>query len=237
MQQITVSGITFELIRKDIKTIRLTVYAPDGRVRVSAPVRVGEDTVKQFVKSKLPWIRRRLIKFEGSERLTQREYKNRESHFFQGERYLLDVIETQGRPKVEVRGAYLDLYIKPGSGREKRHDVMNAFYRREMKKQLPDIIDKWEKEMKISAGEVRIRQMKTRWGSCNIKKKRIWLNLELAKKPLPCLEYVVVHEMTHYFERLHNSSFKTILSSYLPDWRELKDQLNRFPVSHTEWNY
>ncbi len=234
MKQITINDITIELTKKDVKTIRLTIYAADGRVRVSAPARVSDDKVRQFVISKLPWIKRRQLKFAGYEKLAEREYKNRECHFFQGKRYFLDVIETAGRAKVEVRGDSLALYVKPGSGVEKRHEVMNAFYRREMKKQLSAIVAGWEKKMGISAGEIRIRQMKTRWGSCNIKKKKIWLNLELAKKPKHCLEYVVVHEMTHYFERLHNSNFKTILSSYLPDWKQLRDELNRVPLSNTQ---
>jgi len=233
MKQITIDGITLELAEKNIKTIRLTIYAADGKVRVSAPARVSEDAVRKFVISKLPWIKKRLLKFEGAVIPSESEYRNRESHFFQGKRYILNVIETEGRTKAEVRGDYLDLYVKPGAGLEKRHKVMDAFYRSEMKKQLTGIVAKWEKKMGISAGEIRIRQMKTRWGSCSIKKKKIWLNLELAKKPLPCLEYVVVHEMTHYFERLHNSSFKKILSSYLPDWKLLRDELNRGPLGNT----
>lgn len=238
MEQITISNIKIDVVRKNIKNIHLAVYPPTGRVRIAAPLGVDENAIRLFAISKLGWIKRHQRKFEGQERISPREYKDRESHYFQGRRYLLNVIEADAPPKVVLNNkTYIDLYIRPETPRAKRHAVITEWYRKELKKLIPEIIEKWEKLMNVKINEWQVKLMKTKWGSCTIEKKRIWLNLELAKKPIHCLEYIIVHEMVHLLERHHNEKFLYYMDTYLPNWKRLKTELNKLPISHADWSY
>ncbi len=238
MEQITISNIKIDVVRKDIKNIHLAVYPPTGRVRIAAPLRINDDAIRLFAISKLGWIRRHQRKFEGQERISPREYKNRESHYYQGKRYLLNIIEDDEPPKVVLKNkTYIDLYVRPQTSADKRHEIMNEWYRVQLKKQIPELIEKWEKKLNVKVGEWQVKLMKTKWGSCNIEKKRIWINLELAKKPINCLEYIVVHEIVHLIERHHNDKFLYYMDKYLPDWKQIKTELNKLPVSHADWKY
>jgi hypothetical protein len=147
------------------------------------------------------------------------------------------VIELDESPRVRIKHTTIDLYVRPDSDIQKKHDVMEQWYREQLKELVPSIIQKWEKIMGVSPNEFAIKRMKTKWGTCNREAKRIWLNLELAKKPYPCIEYIVVHEMAHLLERNHNSNFVAIMDNYLPEWKQLKMELNKLPVSHVEWGY
>lgn len=238
MHQITVSNITIDVIQKKIKNIHLGVYPPTGRVRIATPLHINDDTIRLFIVSKLGWIKRQQQKFQTQERLPPREFKERESHYFQGRRYLLRIKETDGAGWVDLTSkTYLDLYVKPGASFDYKKRVVDDWYRAELKKVLPDMIALWEKRMGLKLNFWGIKQMKTKWGSCNIEKKRIWFNLELAKKPIHCLEYILVHEMVHLLERHHNSQFNAHMSYYLPQWKKLKNELNQMPVSHADWRY
>jgi len=132
---------------------------------------------------------------------------------------------------------FIDLHVKPETPTSKRHEIMTEWYRVQLKNQIPAIISKWEKILKIKVGDWKVQQMKTKWGSCNIEKKRIWINLELAKKPEHCLEYIIVHEMVHLLERHHNDKFLYYMDTHLPNWKQLKTELNKLPVSHADWSY
>lgn len=238
MEQITVSNIVIDVVRKDIKNIHLAVYPPTGRVRIAAPLSVNEDAIRLFAISKLGWIKRNQRKFNGQERIPPREYKQREGHYFQGKRYLLNIIETNSKPKVEIKGKKrIDLYVRTNSSTKKKHEILTEWYRSQLKKQIPPIIKKWEKKLDLKVNDWQVKLMKTKWGSCNIEKKRIWVNLELAKKPERCLEYIIVHEMIHFKERLHNERFLYYMDTYLPNWKQLKTELNSLPVSHADWSY
>ena len=153
-----------------------------------------------------------------------------------GKRYLLNVINANSVPKVEIKQTkYIDMYIRPGTSIEKREKIMDNFYRSELKKQIPALISKWEKITKICIWEFRIRKMKTKWGSCNQKYRRIWINLELAKKTLQCLEYIIVHEMTHLIEKKHNLEFKRLIYLAMPNWLQYKEELNNSIRGYSKW--
>jgi len=238
MDQIIINDIKIDVIRKNIKNIYLAVYPPNGRVRIAVPLHTSNDTIRLFAISKLNWIKRNQRKFEDQERIPPREYKQHESLYFFGKRYLLNIIETDKSPKVVLNNnQFIDLHIKPNTPINKRHELLKKWYRAQLKEQIPPLIEKWEKILNVKVNQWFTKQMKTRWGSCNTVKKRIWINLELAKKPLPCLEYIVVHEMVHLLERLHNQRFLNYMDTYLPNWRRLKQELNNFPVSHADWTY
>ena len=238
MKEITVNNIKVNVVRKNIKNIHLAVYPPFGRARIAVPNRVKEETIRLHVISKLPWIKRQQKRFKEQERIPPREYKNRESHYFEGKRYLLNIIETDSQTKVVIRNkTYLDLYVRKNTSRDKYNEILNEWYREQIKKRLPKLIEKWEKRTGINANEYKVKQMKTKWGSCNISAKRIWLNLELAKKPVICLEYIIVHELIHLLERHHNEKFRAYLDKFMPQWQSHKRELNRQPLSHTKWEY
>lgn len=238
MEQIKIVDITVDVVRKDIKNLHLAVYPPTGRVRIAAPLRVNDEVIRLFAISKLGWIKRHQRTFENQERITPREYKERESHYFQGHRYLLRIKETTGAGRVDLDGkTYMDLYVKSGSSVDYMKNIINEWYRSEIKKVLPEMIAYWENKIGVRVNFWGVKQMKTKWGSCNTERRRIWLNLELAKKPVQCLEYILVHEMVHLLERHHNEQFKSYMDLYLPNWKQLKDELNRLPVSHADWEY
>lgn len=224
---ITVSGIDIDVIKKDIKNMHLSVHPPTGRVRISSPDDMKTDSIRLFAVSKLGWIKKHIKNFQAQDRQPDREYIQGESHYFQGQRYLLNIIEEEAPPKVNIRNKkYLDLYVRPGSDQEKRKEVVKEWYRTELKKQIPPLIKKWESKMGTTVQDWRVRQMKTKWGSCNSHDQRILLNLELAKKSNNCLEYVIVHEMVHLHERLHTDRFKALLDKYMPSWKQNREELN-----------
>lgn len=238
MHQIEVEGLLIGVVRKNIKNLHLAVYPPDGHVRVSVPLLVDDEAVRLAVISRLGWIRRQQEKFAQQERQSPREYVSGESHYFLGARYRLNLIEQHGAGRVEIRNRqFIDLFVHPDSSVESRRRVMSAWYRAYLRNTLPALIEKWQKIMGVEVAEWGIKQMKTRWGSCNIDAARIWINLELAKKSPRCLEYIVVHEMAHLLERLHNDHFRALMNQFLPQWQFLRDELNREPLAHEDWDY
>jgi len=237
MTQMHLGSITVDVVQKDIKNIHLSVYPPTGRVRISAPSRMGLDTIRVFAISKLGWIKKQQAKLNKQEREAPREYLNRESHYYQGKRYLLKVIEKDAAPKVVLRHSSIELQIRPDSGIEKMEAILDNWYRERLKETIPELIAKWEKKIQVQVNEFGIKKMKTRWGTCNREAKRIWLNLELAKKPGECLEYIVVHEMVHLMERKHNDRFISLMAEFMPKWRLYKEVLNRSPLRHENWEY
>jgi len=232
------SNLSIDIVRKDIKNMHLAVYPPTGRVRIATPLNVTDEAVRLFAISKIAWIRKHQRHFKAQDRQSPRKYKQRESHYFQGKRFLLRITEKDSPPKVEIKTkTYIDLSVRPNSTIEQMQIILNEWYRKELKKLIPEIIEKWEKKIGVSVSEWHVKQMKTKWGTCNIEEKRIWINLELAKKPIHCLEYIIVHEMIHFIERHHNERFMVLMDKYIPQWKFFKEELNRLPVSHGEWDY
>lgn len=237
-RQIEVRGIPVEVVRKDIKNLHLGVYPPNGRVRVAAPLYIDDEAVRMAVISRLGWIRKRQGVFAQQVRQSKREMVTGESHYYQGRRYRLDVIEYRGPAIVRiVNNTTLELRVRPGTGRDKRESVLLQWYRQRLREQIPELITKWEPVIGVKVVEWRIKKMKTRWGTCNIDVRRVWLNLELAKKPRSCLEYILVHEMVHLIESHHNERFRDLMDRFLPQWRLYREELNRSPLAHEEWIY
>ena len=237
MQQIELGNIKIDVELKNIKNIHLSVYPPNGKVKISAPERMDLDTIRVFTISKLKWIKKQQEAFRNQERETPREYLTKESHYFKGKRYLLKVIERNAKPKVILKHSEIELYIRPNATIEKRKQILDEWYRAELKKIVPKMIEKWEKKIGVKSNEFGIKKMKTKWGTCNTKAKRIWLNLEIAKKPFECLEYIIVHELVHLLERRHNEKFVKYMNEFMPKWRFYREELNRLPFSHVDWNY
>ena len=235
---IKVSDLSVEVVRKDIKNLHVGVYPPHGRVRVAAPYRLDDEAIRLAIISRLGWIRRQQSSFIAQERQSKREMVTGESHFFHGRRYRLNVVENAGRPSVRIaNNTTLELKVRPDTNHAKRLELLECWYRRQLRDQIPDLIASWEPVVGKEVSEWRIRKMKTRWGSCNIEARRIWLNLELVKKPISCLEFVLVHEMVHLLERKHNERFRDLMDQFMPDWNMRRDELNRAPLAHEDWFY
>ena len=238
MYKIRVGGLLVNVVRKDIKHMHLAVYPPNGRVRVAVPLRINDEAVRLAVTSRLPWIRKHQRKFAGQERQSAREFISRESHYFMGRRYLLNVIEHDGRSKVVLNGKpSIELYVPKGLSRSKREKILQEWYRKELKLQIPTLIEKWERTMHVSVAQWGVKKMKTRWGTCNVKAHRIWINLDLIKKPPLCLEFIIVHELVHLLERHHNDRFTSLMNQFLPQWKEAKALLAKFPLGFEKWSY
>jgi len=238
MHQIVVNNIVIDVERKDIKNLHLSVYPPSGRVRIATPTKVDDEAVRLFAISKMSWIKKNQAKYVNQQRQPERKYVSGESHYFRGQRYLLNVINHTGYPKIAIRNKkVIDLYVKADYTQEQRENVMTNWYRKNLKEQIPALIVKWQKIIGVEVVQWEVKKMKTKWGTCNREAKRIWLNLELAKKPEHCLEYIIVHEMVHFLERNHTERFVAYMDKFMPQWNSIKDELNRSMLKHEDWTY
>lgn len=235
---ITVSGVDVHVVRKAIKNLHLGVYPPNGRVRLAAPLAVSDDAVRLAVVGKLGWIRKQQAKFAAQPRQQEREMVSGESHYFLGKRYRLRVVKRDGPGRVQLRNrTTLELHVRSESGAKDRERVLQCWYRERLREIVPPVLEKWETILGVEAAEWGIKKMKTKWGACNAEARRIWLNLELAKKPVHCLEYLVVHELTHLIEQHHNDRFISLMDRHLPNWRLHRRELNSAPLGHDSWTY
>ncbi|MBU0532558.1 M48 family metallopeptidase [bacterium] len=234
---IKLADISLGVNYKDIKNVHLSVHPPTGRVTISAPLQMDLETIRLFCISKVGWIRKQQTKLKNQKRETARDYITRESHYYLGQRYLLKVIEQNAAPKIVLKHNAIELHLRNGTSIKQREEILHRWYRQQLRKLiLPHIIE-LEKKMNVKVTEVCIRTMKTKWGTCNAKAKRIWLNTELAKKPIESIEYVLIHEMIHLLERNHNEKFMAYMDKFLPNWKHLREELNRSALGHVEWSY
>lgn len=235
---IEISGLRIEVVRKDIKNLHVGVYPPHGRVRVAVPLRLADDAVRLALVSRLGWIRRQCRTFQEQDRQSRREMVSGETHYLAGRRYRLKVREHDGPAQVELRGQQtLLLSVRPRQDAEQRLHVLERWYRARLRGLAGELLEQWAARMGVTVADWGIRKAKTRWGACNPHARRIWLNLELVKKPVQCLEYIVVHELVHLLERHHNDRFAALMDHYLPDWRLRRDLLNKSPLTHESWEY
>lgn len=235
--QIDLGDMRIEVLRKDIKNLHLSVLPPRGLVRVAAPRHMNLDTIRVFVISKLAWIRSQQRKMHAQERETPREYLDRESHYVWGRRYLLKRVEKDAAPAIELKHSKLVMQVRPGTDEARCQEILDGWYREQIRAAAPALIAKWEPVMGVKVGRVFVQRMKTRWGSCNPASRAIRLNTDLAKKPPECLEYIMAHEMAHLLEPTHNARFKSLMDMFMPQWQQLRDELNRLPVRHENWGY
>ena len=227
---ITVDGLKIEVIRKEIKHLHLRIYAPDGHIRVSAPMRARDRDVRAFVRAKKDWIRLHLERLKAKPDVSAPRYESGETHLYLGRPHELRVIHRNARPRVILRGRNtIEMAVPPSTDPLFRGQLLIEWYRARLKEAMPPLVAKWEAVVGVQVAEWRIKRMRTRWGSCNPQARRIWVNLELAKRPARCLEYVIVHEMVHLLERRHNARFYAFLDEFYPAWREVRAELKEPP--------
>lgn len=231
MEMIQIGEITIEVTRKKIKNVHLSVYPPDGRVRLAVPFSTRIEVARAYAISKLAWIRKQQEAFCNQVREEPREYKVRESHYLWGRRYLLAVIEKEDKPSVLLDHRIITLCVRPGSNLKKRQEIIHEWHKNLLHSVISKYIDKWEPKLHIKVNAYFLQKMKTKWGSCNHKAGNIRLNTELVKKPKDLLEYVIVHEMIHLIEPTHNDKFQKLLNKFYPSWKEARVELNELPLS------
>jgi predicted metal-dependent hydrolase len=226
VSQLQVQDITVELTRKNVKNLNLRITQPEGQVRVSAPKRMSMDVIYAFVVSKYDWIVLQQEKIQVQADQDAVIYESGETLCYFGKQLELCVMESTSKPSVTLNESQLELQIHANSTYEQRQKAIENWYRNQLKHQIPLLIEKYERLMNLQVQEFGVKKMKTRWGTCNPSAKRIWLNLELAKKPIECLEYVVLHEMTHFLESKHNQRFYNFVTGYMPGWKTAEQKLS-----------
>jgi predicted metal-dependent hydrolase len=233
-----IGRIDVVVVRKPIKNLHLSVLPPDGRVRVSSPLRLKDDVIRSLVATRIPWIHKHKAKFEAQERQSPREYVSGETHYVLGRPHRLEVVYENNPPRVSLKGKNrIILQARQDSSLGRREEILTGWYRNELRTIAQELLEAWQTRIGVSVESWGIKRMKTRWGTCNQKAARIWLNLELVKKPVTCIEYVVVHELLHLIEKKHNDRFVDLMTKHLPQWRSSKAELNRFMLAHEQWSY
>lgn len=228
--QFQLGDITIEVIQKGIKNVHLSVNPPHGHVRISAPESMSPDAIRAFAIGKLGWIKSERKKYLEQEREPAREFLDRESHYVWGKRYLLEVIEVDEAPSVELKHSQLVLKVRNRSDRNKMKTVLDEWYREQIRAAVPELVAKYSSRLQVSVDRLFVQEMKTQWGSCNHAENSIRLNTDLARRSPEYLEYVVLHELAHLLEPTHNSRFTAIMDTQMPNWRQYRDGLNRQPL-------
>lgn len=228
--KIELGDITIDVIQKDIKNVHLSVNPPYGDVRISAPLHMSIHSLRAFAISRLSWIKIEKKKYLDQERIPAREYLNRESHYVWGKRYLLEIIESEENPSIELKHSQLVMKVRSGTTRDKMKALLEQWYREQIRITVTELIAKYSSRLKVSVDRLFVQDMKTQWGSSNPSRNNIRLNTDLARKDPIYLEYVVLHEMVHLLEPTHNARFTAIMDLYMPNWRQYRDELNRLPL-------
>lgn len=223
---LTVDGITVSVERKCIKSIRLRVCPPYGQVKLSAPLLTGDAVLRRFISDRADWIRdsQRSIIARSAVQMTSADDGG--TFLLWGESYRLRVTEQGARYKLIFSGGEALFTVPCNSTEERRKAYLNEFYRGELTRKAEQLFPVWENETGLKASGFSVRDMTSRWGSCNTRTRHILLNLELAKKPPACLGYVILHELAHLKVAGHNADFYAILDAHMPGWKRLKKALN-----------
>lgn len=221
-----ISGIPIEIIRKNIKNLHLYVLLPDGRVRVTAPKKMTDSSIKMFIGDKIGWIQKKQEKILSRAQPAELKYVTDEEIFIFGKRYYLDLRYAGRSKKPLISEEKVILTLGKDSGIKKREKYLNKWFRELLKTEILKYLPKWENITGLHPSDWQIKNMRTRWGTCNTMTGKIWINLQLVKKPVVFLEYVLLHELVHLRVRNHGKDFKAALDRYMPEWREIKKQLN-----------
>lgn len=231
--QITIRDLAISIQAKNIKNMHLYVKPPNGAVVVTIPNGMNIKAVKEFILKNYHWIQKQQEQMKRVKQADSLAYNTGDMVQYQGSLYFLERLDINNqsmadrtKKQILLCDDKMIMRIQQDSTREQREALMEKWYREQMKIIVPPLLHKWETIMKVHTNEWRIKNMRTKWGTCNIRDKRIWLNLQLIKKAPECLEYVTVHELCHLLEPGHNSVFYAYMDQFLPDWKVRKAKLN-----------
>lgn len=234
-ERTTIGGLPVEITRKSrLKNLYIRVYPPDGTVTVTAPLGTSDEAIRHFVLRKIPEINKTRNRMLAQPRQATREYVSGETCYLWGKPYMLRVVYQGSRYHIERTPTMVLMTVPEGTSEENREKALTEWYRAELKRLLPQLLAQCEERVGIRANACNIKYMKTRWGSCNIEEKKILINLQLVKKPVECLEYVLIHELVHLLERNHTNRFRSLVEKYCPNWREARQLLEELPLDSLE---
>jgi len=231
MNLIILNNIEIGVSKKNIKNIHLSVIPPDGMVKISVPLNVSDDAIVAFASSKLSWIKRQIASIKNQSRESKRNYVSGESFYLFGKRFLFNTY-TGKKNSIEIKNERVLLTIKEKCSEMQKEKYVLSWYRNQLKYTLNNLLINLQEKTNLIPNSWQIKDMKTKWGSCTKEKKKLWFNLQLAKKPVECIEYVVLHELLHLKYEKHNDVFKKMLSLYMPNWKEQKEKLNAFILDY-----
>lgn len=224
--QLTVDGLCVTVLRKSIKNMHLRVLAPAADVQITAPKTLPNAAIERFVREKRGWIERQKCKIAARPALTNPEYRDGQTIWLWGKAVTLRLFFVPRGRKAVLQGDALTLFVLDTDDPSAREAVLLAFYREQLKSAVESRLPVWEAKTGLYASGVQIRNMKSRWGTCNVQTGRILLNLQLAKQPPVCLDYVLVHELTHLRHADHSSAFWEDVFRVFPNWKQVQRQLN-----------
>ncbi len=230
--QIEISGILIDIRKKKIKNLHLTVVPPNGTVRVSSPLHLSDESIAMFVRTKIGWIKKQKEKFENQPRQSEREYVSGETLYLFGKQYFLKVEYSHKGNSLVLSGNDAILTVRKESAAKQREAFVNEWYRALLKEKIEYFLPIWEQRTNLYCDSWHTKYMTTCWGTCNTRSKRIWLNLQLAKKPAECLEYVILHELIHLKINNHGNEFVALMDKYMPDWRDVRKLLNNLKLDY-----
>jgi predicted metal-dependent hydrolase len=222
---INIAGIPVEVSKKKIKNMHLYVKPPDGKVSVSAPLSMSDEAIERFVRTKTAWLKKQVLKFGEQPRESQREFVSGETLYVWGKQYFVQT-EYGARYSMVLSGDKAILTVRKTSSAEQRERFVREWYRGLLKDEVVKLLPKWEEASGLRASCWQTKYMTSRWGSCNCATKKIWLNVQLAKKTPECLEYVILHELVHTVEKTHGKKFIASMDKFMPMWREIRATLN-----------
>lgn len=220
-----VAGIEVRIDRKSIKNLHLYVKPPDGAVSVSAPMNISDDAIERFVRTKVSWVKTQQAKYANQLRQTERQYVSGETLYLWGKQYFLQV-DYGNKNALVLTGNTAKLTVREESTAEQRDNFVREWYREQLKAEIARLFPKWEAATGLKCDSWQTKYMTSKWGTCNITNRKIWFNLQLSKKPVECLEYIILHELIHLKVKNHNTDFTAMMDKYMPYWREVKKKLN-----------
>lgn len=229
----TIAGLPVAITRKSsLKNLYIRVNPPDGTITVSAPMNISDEEIKHFFLKRSHDINAARDRMLAQSRQTKREYISGEACYLWGKPYMLQVRQEGRTYEIIKSGNRLIMITPKGAFQENRKKVLTEWYRSELKRVIPSILKQCEKRVGTQVNSCNIRNMKTRWGSCNMQTKKILINLQLVKKPIECLEYVIIHELVHLLERNHTNRFRSLVEKNCPNWKEAQNLLMELPLDY-----
>lgn len=233
--QIVISGIPIDIHKKNIKNMHLQIKPPNGQVVISAPLSMDDKAIEVYARTNLGWIKKQIEKFQQQPRSAKRQYVSGETMYIWGKQYYLSFVPDSRKNSFKIQGNSIVLSMRKNSTVKQREKYIREQYRRLLKGEIEKILPKWEQITGLHCESWQIKYMITRWGTCNTEKKKLWFNLQLAQKPVECLEYVILHELIHVKERTHNSIFIAYMDMYMKNWREVRKELNDLRLDYYEF--
>ena len=224
--RIVISGIPIDIQKKNIKNMHLQIKPPDGHVVISAPLSMDDKAIEVYARTNLSWIKKQIEKFQQQPRSAKRQYVSGETMYICGKQYYLSFVPDAQKNSFEIQGDKVILSMREDSTVKQRENYVREQYRSLLKVEIERLLPKWEQITELHCESWQTKYMVTRWGTCNTEKKKLWFNLQLAQKPIECLEYVILHELIHLRERTHNSTFIAYMDMYMKNWRAVRKELN-----------